>query len=100
MSPTPNTTFLRAATRCAHLTQGMTRWRNSAKAAALASGLSAGGGAEGIFSPGSGRDSVCGAAAAGSARLMGGAGGFGAVGTERAVAAAGLAAVPGLKPAD
>src|ERR1019366_8136597 len=42
MSPTPKTTFLRAATRLGHLTHAVARWRSSAKAAALASGLSAG----------------------------------------------------------
>src|SRR5206468_1405011 len=43
ISPTPNTTFLRDLARCGHLTQIRARWRNSAMAAAFASGPSEGG---------------------------------------------------------
>src|SRR5690349_21881764 len=56
MSPTPNTTFFRVAARCAHFTQGITRCRSSAKAAALASGVSAGASAFGGETDGASKD--------------------------------------------
>ena len=42
MLPTPNTTFLRDDARCGHFTHANARVRNSANAAALASGLKVG----------------------------------------------------------
>jgi len=58
MSPTPKTTFLRAAASRGHFTQASARCRNSAKAAALASELSAGNAAGRAASPGGARENI------------------------------------------
>src|SRR2546430_14638568 len=74
MSPTPKTTFFLEAARCEHFTHASARWRNSAKAAALASGVSGGAEGTGTVSPGkeSGRACSEGTSCGGLVRERGG----------------------------
>src|SRR5512143_3583257 len=98
MSPTPNTTFFRAAARFGHFWQTNARARNPAIAASLASGDNAGAARISAGPPSSDANPAC--SGAGPAGAGAGGDGLAAAETGRGVRPGGVGFVRGGRPGD